>query len=226
MMRRVESLRIAGPAGTLEAVLDWPAGEPQGVALLCHPHPLHGGSMHTKALHRTARALVSAQLMTLRFNFRGVGGSTGTFAHGDGELQDADAALQHLRARWPASPIVLGGFSFGAFIAMRLATQRAADVRFVALLTLAPPIEMFDFGFLAGTRVPMLVAAGANDPFCPLPSLLALQGRIGGAAELAVIPAAGHLLLEQLDRLETTVHRFVARLLAAPMRPPTHLEDR
>jgi uncharacterized protein len=216
MSRKVESLRIASSAGTLEAQLDWPAEEPQGVGLLCHPHPLHGGSMHTKALHRTARALVSARIITLRFNFRGVGTSTGTFAQGDGELQDAGRALQHLQARWPGSPIVLGGFSFGSFIAMRLSLQHAMDIRFAALLALAPPVELFDFGFLSDSRLPVLMIAGAEDPYCPLPALAALHARIGGAAELVVIPAAGHLFLEQLDRLETTVQRFVTHRLASP----------
>ena len=216
MSRKVESLRIAGSAGTLEARLDWPAEEPQGVGLLCHPHPLHGGSMHTKALHRTARALVASRVITLRFNFRGVGTSTGTFAQGDGELQDASAALQHLQRRWPRSPIVLGGFSFGSFIAMRLALQHAADIHFAALLALAPPVEMFDFGFLSDSRLPVLLIAGAEDPYCPLPALAALHTRIGGAAELAVIQGAGHLFLEQLDRLETTVQRFLTSRLASP----------
>ncbi|MBI5085660.1 MAG: hypothetical protein HZB13_13800, partial [Acidobacteria bacterium] len=120
MPRRIESLFIDGPAGRLEAILEEPEGAaPASVALVCHPHPLHGGTMHNKVVHRLARGLRTghSRAVTLRFNFRGVNLSHGVHDHGLGEVEDARAATALLVSRYPRLPLTIAGFSFGARIA-------------------------------------------------------------------------------------------------------------
>ena len=206
MDRRVETLTLSGDAGAIEARLDWPAGPRRGAALLCHPHPLHGGSMHTKALHRACRALVGAGLVTMRFNFRGVGRSAGAWSDGTGELQDARIAWAHTIGLGQPGALVLGGFSFGAWIALQLGVASAPPPS--ALCGIAPPLGTFDFRFLTATALPMLLVAGDADPFCPGPALAALRESAGARTRVVVLPGAGHLLLESLDALERAVHAF------------------
>src|SRR5437588_1356634 len=117
-MRRIESYEIAGPAGNLEALLEEPEDAPKVAALVCHPHPLFGGTMHNKVVYRIARALRRAGAVVLRFNFRGVGMSEGAHDQGVGEMEDARAALAILRDRYPELPYSMAGFSFGSRIIM------------------------------------------------------------------------------------------------------------
>ena len=172
--------------------------------------------MHTKAVYRTARALVAAGLATLRFNFRGVGRSAGSFAGGAGELDDARVALTDLATRLGGVPLFLGGFSFGASVALELGAAQATLFPIRALLGIAPALTLFDFSFLATTSLPVLFVAGSADPYCPIPKLQALQARLGGRAETVLLPGAGHLLLEQLAALEEAVQSFATRYLAEP----------
>src|SRR5262245_35612061 len=121
MARRIESHDIVGPAGRLECLLEEPEdGEPRMAALVCHPHPLYGGTMHNKVVYRMARGLRRAGLVVLRFNFRGVGRSEGEHGNLEGEIEDARAALVWLRERYPALPYALAGFSFGSRVITRL----------------------------------------------------------------------------------------------------------
>ena len=136
--RKIESLFLDGPTGRLEALLEEPAleehdGAPREAALVCHPHPQHGGTMHTKAVHRIARGLRSAGAVVLRFNYRGVNLSEGEYAHGEGELDDARAALDYLRGRYPSLPFTLAGFSFGSRIALRLGCGGVGARRVIAV---------------------------------------------------------------------------------------------
>ena len=133
---------IAGPAGPLEALLELPAGEPRAVAVFGHPHPLHGGTMHTKALYQAAKAMPRIGVAALRINFRGVGRSAGTFDSGPGEKDDFRAALTYAAERFPDLPIWAGGMSFGSWIAM---TVGAEDARVSLLLGVAPPVDRYDF---------------------------------------------------------------------------------
>src|SRR5271154_2197736 len=122
MPRKIESLFLPGPAGRLEALLEEPEeAAPREAALVCHPHPQHGGTMHNKVVYRVARGLRRAGAVVLRFNYRGVNLSEGVYAHGEGELEDARCALNVLRARYPDLPVTLAGFSFGSRIALKLA---------------------------------------------------------------------------------------------------------
>ncbi len=121
MARKIESLFLAGPAGRLEALIEEPDGAaPNSAALVCHPHPQHGGTMHNKVVYRIARGLRRAGFAVLRFNYRGVTLSVGAYAHGEGELDDARSAVHYLRERYPGLPYSLAGFSFGSGIILRL----------------------------------------------------------------------------------------------------------
>jgi alpha/beta superfamily hydrolase len=122
--RRIESHWIAGPAGRLEALLEEPEdAAPRLAAVVCHPHPLYGGTMRNKVVHRIARGLRLAGAVALRFNFRGVGASAGSHGYLEGEIEDARAALAWLRARYPGLPFALAGFSFGARVITRLGCE-------------------------------------------------------------------------------------------------------
>ena len=125
MPRRIETLFVSGPAGRLEALLEEPEDSaPREAALVCHPHPQHGGTMHNKVVYRIARGLRRAGAAVLRFNYRGVNLSEGAYGHGEGEVEDARAALAYLRSRYPDLPVTLAGFSFGSRIALRMATTK------------------------------------------------------------------------------------------------------
>ncbi|UCE03926.1 MAG: alpha/beta hydrolase [Candidatus Latescibacterota bacterium] len=208
MSRQLQRIELPGEAGRLEALLALPPEPPRAVALLCHPHPQHGGNMHTKALYRAGQALVESGLAVLRFNFRGVGRSAGAFAAGVGELEDARSAYQWLAAHYADRPLLLGGFSFGAWVALRLA---AAGGVAQALLALAPPLELYDFPPPWQGEPPLLLVAGSEDPLCPVAVLEAWGARRG--AEVVVLPHTSHLLVERLNDLQNAVSRFASRLL-------------
>jgi alpha/beta superfamily hydrolase len=214
LSRKLQRVDLAGPAGRLEALLSVHDAPAPAAALLCHPHPEFGGSMHTRPLHHAARALSELGLAVLRFNFRGVGRSQGHFAGGAGERDDARAALRWLQDALPRVPLVLGGFSFGAEVGLALAADRADSApRLAALLGLSPPLTLNDFGFLAATRAPILIVAGERDPLAPAAALQRLQAHLGSRLEVALLHDTGHLLLERLPELRAAVRGFVARTL-------------
>jgi pimeloyl-ACP methyl ester carboxylesterase len=132
-----ETFDFRGPAGRLEAILMLPEAPPSAAAVVCHAHPLHGGMMHFKVVFRAAKALQSGGLAVLRFNFRGVGRSEGVHDHGTGEQEDARAAMFEMQDRFPGLPLVLGGFSFGSAVALRVA---ARDARVRAVFALGYPL--------------------------------------------------------------------------------------
>jgi alpha/beta superfamily hydrolase len=197
---------------------------PRGAALVCHAHPLHGGSMHTKAVYRTARGLAADDFAVLRFNFRGVGRSAGVFDAGRGEIDDARAAFDWLAAHGGSGPRLLGGFSFGSSMALRLAARLLAETPHAppvqALLAIGIPLTLDAFDFLETLDLPVLLVVGDRDPFCPLADLQDLAGRLGARAHVHVLPGAGHLLTDRLDELQEAVRGFVARVVpAGPERP-------
>jgi hypothetical protein len=175
-----------------------------GAALLCHPHPLHGGTMHTKALHHAARAMVEVGLPVLRFNFRGVGRSAGTHTGGPGERDDARAALAWLAARF-AGPLLAGGFSFGSWVGLEVGN---AEPRVAALLAIAPPLHLYDFDFLASGKAPVFAVAGDRDPICPAPDLERFAARFAPRVTTAILPGAEHLLTAHLGPLHAAVLDF------------------
>jgi uncharacterized protein len=198
-----ESFDFRGPAGRLEAILMSPVGPPVATAVVCHAHPLQGGMMHFKVVFRAAKALQSAGLAALRFNFRGVGRSEGAYDHGAGEQEDARAALFEVQDRFPGLPLVLGGFSFGSAVALRVA---ARDPRVGAAFALGYPISLeADHAHLAAITRPRLFVQGERDEFGPGEALRALTDPLPPPRDVVVIPGADHFFDGRLDALQGAV---------------------
>jgi len=208
-MATSESFDFAGPAGRLEAVLMRPPGQPVAAAVVCHAHPLHGGMMHFKAVFRAAKALQSAGLAALRFNFRGVGRSEGAHDDGVGEQEDARVALSELESRVCGVPLVLGGFSFGSIVALRVT---AHDTRVRAVFALGFPLARFgDAATLQAPSQPRLFVQGEQDQFGAGEALRALVEPLPPPRELVIVPAANHFFDGQLDALQGAVADWAER---------------
>ncbi|MBS1873376.1 MAG: hypothetical protein JSU00_09175 [Acidobacteria bacterium] len=202
MARRIESLFIAGPAGRLEALLEEPDDrDPIEAALVCHPHPQYGGTMHNKVVYRLARGLRRTGAVVLRFNYRGVNLSEGKYDNGVGEVEDARAALSLLLARYPHLPFTLAGFSFGSRVALKLACQGIGARRVIAV---GFPTTMRDTAFLAGCQVPKVFIQSSHDEFGPLGEWRALVDSLP-AAQAMVVEASSHFFDGALDAFEAAV---------------------
>ncbi len=198
-----ESFDLQGPAGRLEALLMHPEGEPVAAAVFCHAHPLHGGMMHFKVVFRAAKALQEQGLAVLRFNFRGVGRSEGSHDHGKGEQADASAALDELERRFPGLPLVLGGFSFGAAMALLVG---AAQPRARALMALGFPFRLLsDTAFLSRVQTPRLFVQGEHDEYGGSDAIHALVDPLSEPKRLVVVPGSDHFFAGQLDALHAAV---------------------
>lgn len=207
-MAQSESFDFAGPAGRLEAILMRPEGDPTAAAVVCHAHPRHGGMMHFKGVFRAARALQHRGLAALRFNFRGVGRSEGVHDDGRGEQDDVRAALDELERRFPGLPLLLGGFSFGASMALRVGVK---DARARALFALGLPIAMIpDVSFLDGCLKPRLFVQGELDEFGDRGRIEELVRRLAGPRSLVVVPGADHFFAGHLDALQQAVADWAA----------------
>lgn len=175
---------------------------------MCHPHPLFGGTMHTKAVYRAAQALNDAGLVALRFNFRGVGASTGSYEEGVGEQDDVWAALDWLEETYPSLPIIAGGFSFGSMVALSVGAE---DERVVGLLGLGLPVdrgEQYDYAFLATAGKPALVVQGENDEFGSGERVASVLSGLGSHVTLVQVPGADHYFTDRLDELRAAVHGY------------------
>ena len=204
MPRKIESLFLAGPAGRLEALLEEPDQTAIGVALVCHPHPQHGGTMHNKVVYRVAKGLRRSGHVVMRFNYRGVNLSEGEYAHGEGELEDTRIALDVLLSRYPALPLTLAGFSFGSRIVLRMgcaphgpATRRVIAVGF--------PTVYKDHSFLEGCTVPRIFIQSTRDQYGPVEELLPLVEALPEPKQLIWIDAEDHFFAGALERLEESV---------------------
>ncbi len=206
-MPTLTPLELAGAAGRIEALLDLPDGPPRAAALLCHPHPLQGGTLHTHAVFRAMRALRDRGAAVLRFNFRGVGRSEGTHDFGKGERDDAGLLLGELRGRFPGLPTLCGGFSFGAWVGLAAGATVAAD----GLLGIGLPCELYRFDELEGSSRPKAFVQAERDELSSLAQIEALVARTQ-PARLWIVPGATHLFTEALDLYEETV-RDAARWL-------------
>jgi hypothetical protein len=211
-------LKISVLHGHLEALLKEPEGAPRGAAVVCHPHPLFGGTMHTKAVYRAAQALNEAGLIALRFNFRGVGSSTGSYEEGVGEQDDVRAALDWLAERYPTVPLVAGGFSFGSIVGLSVGAE---DERVVGLLGLGLPVDRaeYDYAFLATAGKPVLIVQGENDEFGSGERVASVLSGLGSHVTLVRVPGSDHYFTDRLDELRTAVRGYFetgpgARLLA------------
>lgn len=184
---------ISGPAGRLEALLEEPANADTGVraaVVLAHPHPQYGGTMHTKVVYQTAKALGRIGCAVLRFNFRGVGLSEGAYADGTGEIADFRAALDFMRQRYPASGLWTAGFSFGSWIAL---TVGASNPAVSTLIALAPPLARYDFEPVRVSPKAKFFIQGEFDELCPLKEMQRFYARAEEPKELVVIDGADHL---------------------------------
>lgn len=197
-----EALRIAGPAGALEALLELPSGKPiTGCAVICHPHPLHGGTLHNKVVHTLARALQERGCATLRFNYRGVGASFGSYADGIGETLDTLAAVEYLRGRFPDLPLTLAGFSFGGAVALR-AAQGAAPVR---LITVAPAVDRVSVAGVARPAGTWLIIQGAADEVVDAQHVQQWAAQFVPPPQFALLPGVGHFFHGALAQLREQV---------------------
>jgi len=201
---------------SIEARLALPRSSAGGV-VICHPHPLYGGDMDNPVVVRVGEVCRELGLATLRFNFRGVGASTGSHGHGRDERHDLAAALAHLASLLPSgAPVGLAGYSFGATVVASLATDPADAPPVAAVALIAPPLAMTGDApliALAKTGTPLLIAAGDHDEYCPLPALQAL-GRAMAGAEIKIIEGANHFFFGKLYPLGQVMAAW-ARVLEA-----------
>jgi uncharacterized protein len=183
---------LKGPAGRLEALIDAPEGTPKAAVVFAHPLPTHGGTMHTKVVFQGSKGLVRAGCVVLRFNFRGVGASEGSFAAGDGEKEDFKAALDYMHARYPDVPLWAAGFSFGSWVALETG---AVDDRVTVLIGIAPPVtkEGYDFSNTKKSTKPKFFVQGEADDLCPLQDLWAFYSALPEPKEIVIIDTADHL---------------------------------
>ena len=207
-----EALEIPGPAGVLEALLEMPRDEsPTGVSVVCHPHPLHGGTMQNKVAHTLARAFTKSGFAALRFNFRGVGASSGEFDDGRGEVEDVLAALKFARDRFPTGPAWLAGFSFGAAVAISAAAQEDPS----GLVSIAPAAKRFSTTLSQQPTCPWLIVHAESDELIPIDESLEWVDSLEPGPELIVFPDASHFFHGRLVELRETTEAFVARHVEA-----------
>ncbi|MGH8251761.1 MAG: alpha/beta hydrolase, partial [Steroidobacteraceae bacterium] len=207
----IEKLAINGPAGPIEAMIERPPdARDDTIAVCCHPHPLYGGAMQNKVVHTLARSAQDQGVTTLRFNFRGVGASAGSFDDGVGESDDVAALADWCRSNLGATKLWSMGFSFGAFVAFRLATLRDAKL----LVTVAPPVRRFDFTRLPVPRCPWLVAQGDADELVDHEAVRRWTSSLDPAPEVRILPGAEHFFHGRLTELRALVGGWLAEKLA------------
>jgi len=207
MPRKIESLFIDGPAGRLEALLEEPEDEaPREAALVCHPHPKHGGTMHNKVVYRIARGLRRSGCVVLRFNYRGVNLSEGVYDRGEGELEDARTCLAYLRSRYPDLPFTLAGFSFGSRIALRLGCGGVGARRVIAV---GFPTTYKERSFLEGCTVPKVFVQSTHDQYGPISELEPLVASLAEPKKLVLVDAEDHFFAGALDVLEREIANLV-----------------
>ncbi|MGH7034022.1 MAG: alpha/beta hydrolase [Stellaceae bacterium] len=207
-----------GPAGRIEGRYQQAKEDNAPMALLLHPHPQHGGTMNNKVVYTMFHAFARRGFSVLRFNFRGVGRSQGSFDRGEGELADAAAALDWLQLYYPgARACWVGGFSFGAWIGMQLLMRRPEIAAFISV---APPANMFDFSFLAPCPASGLIVQGDRDQIVPLEAMQKLVQKLMHQRDIAidyrVIPGADHFFQNHLEELGAVAEDYIAN--ATPRR--------
>ena len=205
------NLLIPASHGHLEAILKEPVGTRRGIGVVCHPHPLGGGTMHNKVVFRAAAGLIDAGLTTLKFNFRGVGSSTGEHNEIEGGREDVLDALKYMTGEYPGEDLTLAGFSFGS----RTATEVGyADDRVKRLISIGTPVDKYgDYDFLIGLQKPILFVHGDRDEFGSIDTLRPLIDEVAKTAdvELVVFENCGHFFDEHLNELREVVSEWTKR---------------
>ncbi|NDQ55705.1 MAG: alpha/beta hydrolase [Acidipila sp.] len=199
-------LLLPGPAGRLEAML-WtsPGARPRLTSLVCHPHPLFGGTMHNKVVFRVARTLHQLGLPVLRFNFRGAGTSEGHHDAGEGERDDVRAALDFMRQEFPEASVLLAGFSFGAWVGMRVGCE---DARVSALIGLGLPVKNLDLSYLAACTQPKLIVQGTQDQYGDIARVKELVESMPEPKQLVSVEGADHFFTGKLDEVARAVQAW------------------
>jgi len=201
-------LFLAGPAGKLEAVLWTPLqGTPAMAAVVCHPHPLFGGTLHNKVVYHAAKSLDALGLPVLRFNFRGAGRSEGKHDRGAGERGDVRAALDFAAAEFPGIPLLVAGFSFGCWVGLQVG---CAEARVVALIGLGAPVNNTDFSFLQSCAKPKLFVHGGKDQFGDAGKLQSLVEALPGENRLVVVEDADHFFAGKLDQVDEAITSWMS----------------
>jgi len=209
---QAERTSLPGPAGALQALIETPVIEGQGLqavsafAVVCHPHPLYGGSMDNKVVYTVARALEQLGAAAIRFNFRGVGASAGSYDEGRGETADALAVVAYGRRRWPNAALWLAGFSFGGAVAVRAAGEAGPQ----RLIAVAPGITTITVTDAAPPACPWLIVHGDADEVVPLEAVRAWADTLSPAPQMRVLPGASHFFHGRLNELRDVVLAFMA----------------
>lgn len=198
------SFFLEGPAGRLEATL-WTTSGSRLVALVCHPHPLFGGTMHNKVVYQAAKALHRREIPVLRFNFRGAGLSEGEHDQGRGEQDDVRAGIDYLASEFPNRPILLAGFSFGSWVGLRVGCQ---DARVTHLIGLGIPVDRSDLSYLRVCPKPKLIVQGANDQFGSRTRVEALFATLPDPKRLVIIEDADHFFQGKLNKVAAAIDNW------------------
>jgi len=200
---------LYGSAGRLEALYR-ELQDPAGVAVICHPHPMGGGTLHNKVVFRAARGLENANIATLRFNFRGVGASAGKHDEGEGEQGDVMAAIEWAKKKHPGKKLIVGGFSFGAWVASRVACE-LPEVD--AIFLIGTPVNKYDFGHLRHCEKPILFLHGTDDEYGDVEKLEKLGESVRNA-ESVIVTGADHFFSKQLDAVDETIRQWAEEVIA------------
>ncbi|MBV9496887.1 MAG: alpha/beta fold hydrolase [Acidobacteria bacterium] len=199
---------LYGPAGRLEALYR-ELQDPAAVAVVCHPLPTGGGTLHNKVVFRAARGLEAANVATLRFNFRGVGASSGAFDGGEGEQADVQAAIEWVKRKHPGKPVIVGGFSFGSWVSSRVACE---DRDILAVFLIGTPVNKYDFGYLRHCEKPMLFLHGTQDEHGEIGKVENLTQTVRNAQSV-IVTGADHFFSKQLEAVEETMRSWAEEVL-------------
>jgi hypothetical protein len=201
------NLFLQGPAGKLEAILWSPTdGAPAIAALVCHPHPVFGGTMHNKVVFQAAKALDALGIAVLRFNFRGAGLSAGVHDGGRGELDDVRAALGFLAAEFPGKSLLVAGFSFGCWVGLRVGCE---DTRVEKLIGIGAPVNNSDFSYLRDCGKPKLFVHGANDEHGDVEKVKNVVAGLPGENELVIVDGVDHFFAGRIEELGNAIKEWL-----------------
>lgn len=201
---------ITGPVGSLEILTEGFDAPFKGIAIICHPHPLHGGTMLNKVVHYLARTTRELGLASLRFNYRGIGRSEGSYGEGIGESEDLLAVIDWVEQRYPGAPLWLAGFSFGSYVVLRASTQRHVE----HLITIAPAVNRLDFSDLPLPGCPWLLVHGDEDEVVPFAEVAEWVNGLNTPPETIYLDGVGHFFHGQLPRLQENLMTSLAAAAA------------
>ncbi len=204
---------VPGPVGELESIFSFVAKKVTHLAILCHPHPLYGGTMHNKVVYSMAMALNSIGYATVRFNFRGVGRSAGSFNHGIGEQKDVEAVIDHFHKLYPDAIKIVGGFSFGSKVGLMAANR---DERIAAVIGVGVTVDVADFSFLNDYERPKLIVQGSEDQYGQVDAVREWFRHLKDPKKLVIIEGAPHLYDGKLTELKNAIIQELPLLFEVP----------